>query len=130
MRVAISVITPERDAVLDTRFGRAKAFVVMDTETNEWQGYANPAVGATGGAGVEAAEFIVEKDAEAAISGAFGPNAYDVLSAANIGMYQAETGTATELVQKLKDGALEPVKSYSVRGGRRGGGGRRRGRGR
>jgi predicted Fe-Mo cluster-binding NifX family protein len=129
MKVAISVVTPERDAILDTRFGRAEAFVVVETETDKWQGYANPAAGATGGAGVQAAEFIVERDAEAAISGAFGPNAYDVLSAANIGMYRAKTGTAAELVQKLKDGALQKVEGYSRRGGR-GGGGRRRGRGR
>lgn len=126
MKAAISVTEPRLDAALDARFGRAKAFVVVDTETDEWQGYANPAAGATGGAGVQAAEFVVERDVAAAISGAFGPNAYDVLSAANIAMYRAETGTAAELVQQLKDGALEPVKSYSARGGR--GGGRRRGR--
>jgi predicted Fe-Mo cluster-binding NifX family protein len=120
MKVAISVTVPEHDAKLDARFGRAKAFVVVDTETDEWQGYANPAADAAGGAGIQAAEFIVEKGAEAAISGAFGPKAYDVLSAAGVDMYQAATGTAAELVQKLKDGALDPVEGSSGRGRRHG----------
>lgn len=120
MKVAISVTAPEHDAKLDARFGRAKAFVVVDTETDEWQGYANPATDATGGAGIQAAEFVIEKGAEAAISGAFGPKAYDVLSAAGVDMYRAATGTAAELVQKLKEGTLESVESPSGRGGRRG----------
>ena len=46
MKVAISVTEPDRDAALDVRFGRAAAFLFIDTETGEWQCYANPAVDA------------------------------------------------------------------------------------
>ena len=126
MKVAVSVVAPERDAALDMRFGRAAAFVLVDTETDEWLGYANPAIDAAGGAGVQAAEFVVEKGAKAAISGAFGPNAHDVLSAANVKMYRATSGTAAELARQLEAGDLEVIEAPS-RGGRRGGRGRRRG---
>ena len=111
MKVAISVTKPEREAELDVRFGRAAAFLIVDTETDEWQGYINPAVNAPGGAGIQAAQFVVRQGAEAAISGAFGPKAYDALAAANVAMYRAEPGMETDLVQKLKDGELEMVVS-------------------
>jgi predicted Fe-Mo cluster-binding NifX family protein len=138
MKVAISVTAPEIDAQLDARFGRAPAFVIVDTETDKWQGYANPAANDAGGAGIRAAEFIVKQGAEAVISGAFGPNASEVLDAANVRMYRAESGTATDLVQRLKDGTLEKPDPGSGmgagmgagrgRGGRRGcGKGGRRG---
>jgi predicted Fe-Mo cluster-binding NifX family protein len=138
MKVAISVTAPELNAQLDARFGRAAAFVIVDTETDEWQGYANPAANDAGGAGIRAAEFIVKQGAEAVISGAFGPNASEVLDAANVKMHQAESGTAAELVQRLKDGTLEkPISGSGTgagmgagrgRGGRRGcGRGGRRG---
>ena len=111
MKVAISVTKPESDATLDARFGRAAAFLIVDTETDEWQGYTNPAADAPGGAGIQAAEFVARQGAEAAISGAFGPKAYAALAAANVAMYRAEPGLATDLVQKLKDGELELVES-------------------
>lgn len=111
MRVAISVTKPEHDAELDMRFGRAAAFLLIDTETGEWQGHTNPAASAPGGAGVQAAEFIVRQGAEAAISGAFGPKAFNVLAAAGVVMYRSEPSTAKESMQKLKDGELEPVET-------------------
>jgi predicted Fe-Mo cluster-binding NifX family protein len=130
MKVAISVATPELDAQLDARFGRAAAFVIVDTETDEWQGYANPAANDAGGAGIRAAEFIVKQGAEAVISGAFGPNASEVLGAANVKMHRAESGTAAELVQRLKDGTLEKAVSGSGTGAGVGAGmGAGRGRG-
>jgi predicted Fe-Mo cluster-binding NifX family protein len=120
MKVAISVTAARLDAELDPRFGRAAAFVIVDTDTSEWQGHLNPGANAPGGAGTQAASFVARQGAEAAISGAFGPNAYDVLSAANVKMYRAVSGTAAEIVQKFKDGDLDLITSAS-RGGRGGG---------
>ena len=123
MIVAVSVAAAGLDAALDPRFGRAAAFVFVNTETGECQEYANPAMGASGGAGIQAAEWLVKQGAEAVISGAFGPNAYDVLAAAGVSMYRATDGTATELIEKLKRNELDPVVGVS-----RGGRGRGRGR--
>jgi predicted Fe-Mo cluster-binding NifX family protein len=129
MKIAISVATAELDAALDPRFGRAAAFAIVDTESGDQQVVANPAVGAAGGAGIQAAEFVVKQGVEAVISGSFGPNAFDVLDAANVKMYHATSGTVSDLAWKLEDGALEQVTKTGggERGGRRGGG---RGRGR
>ncbi len=110
MKVAISVTKPKRDASLDQRFGRAAAFVTVDTTTGEYQVYPNPAVGASGGAGIQAAEFLAKKGVETVISGAFGPKAHDALRAANVEMYRAKSGTVTEIVEKFQQNDLRRVK--------------------
>ena len=46
----------------------------------------NPAASQSGGAGVAAAQFLVNQNVDVAISGRFGPNAYRALKSANIKM--------------------------------------------
>jgi predicted Fe-Mo cluster-binding NifX family protein len=124
MKVAISVSDLSPESRLDPRFGRALAFVLVDTETGERQVLANPAASTAGGAGVQAAEFVIRHGAEVVISGTFGPNAAEVLNAANVGMYRAGSGTVGELVEKCQSGELEAATESAGRRGRRG----RRGR--
>ena len=87
MKIAISISGNDLDANFDTRFGRAFAFCFVDQDSNEWQVIDNPALSASSGAGVHAAQFVAKQGAQAVISGAFGPNAFDTLAAAEIDMY-------------------------------------------
>jgi predicted Fe-Mo cluster-binding NifX family protein len=107
MKIAVSVTTPKSDASFESRFGRAAAFVIVDTNTGEQQVVANPAAQSRGGAGIRAAEFLVRQDVEAVISGAFGPNAYDVLQTSGVRLYQAQSGTVDDLVARLLQGDLD-----------------------
>lgn len=107
MKVAVSVTAPKRGAAFDPRFGRAPAFVIVDTDTGEQQAIANPAVRLGGGAGIRAAELLARQGVEAAISGAFGPKACAVLGASGIRLYQAKSGTVDELVARLLSGELD-----------------------
>ena len=59
MKIAISIMAPESNASLDPRFGRAPAFAVVDTESGQPKVLLNPAQHAAGGAGVQAAELMV-----------------------------------------------------------------------
>lgn len=109
MKLAISISGNTLESPFDPRFGRAAAFCLVDSETGAWIAHANPALSASGGAGVQAAQFIATTGAQVAISGAFGPNAYDALSAANIQMYLAPSGrehTAAEILVLFKAGKL------------------------
>lgn len=107
MKVAVSVTTPKLEASFESRFGRAAAFVIVNTSTGEQQVVANPAAEAHGGAGIRAAEFLVRQDVEAVISGAFGPKAHDVLQASGVRLYQAKSGTVNDLVARLLKGDLD-----------------------
>lgn len=109
MKIAISVTAARPGAAYESRFGRAAAFVIVDTNTGEQQAVANPAAQFGGGAGIRAAEFLVRHDVEAVISGAFGPKAYDVLHTSGVRLYQAKSGTVDDLVARLLKGDLDAV---------------------
>ncbi|MEW5869746.1 MAG: NifB/NifX family molybdenum-iron cluster-binding protein [Chloroflexota bacterium] len=108
MKLLISVTSPELDAQVDPRFGRAAHFLVVEPETLEWSAFPNPALNAAGGAGIQAAQFVTAQKCQAVVSGAFGPNAYDAFDAAGIPMYLfGSCRTAREVIERFKSGQLE-----------------------
>ena len=52
MKIAVSLIAPEPGAAFESRFGRAAAFLIVDTSTDKQQAVANPAAQLGSGAGV------------------------------------------------------------------------------
>ena len=112
MKIAISTSAASLESLVDPRFGRADRFVIFDTETQEWITYPNPGLSASGGAGVQAAQFIASHGAQVAISGDFGPNAYNTLAAAGIQTFQVPSGAAfiaRELLVRYRRGQLKRV---------------------
>jgi predicted Fe-Mo cluster-binding NifX family protein len=112
MNIVITTISPSIDAEVDPRFGRGAYFLVVDSDTLEWQAYPNPAATASGGAGVQAAQIVAQHGAQVAISGDFGPNAYDALAAVGIQMFLAPADqalTAREMLARYQREELRPV---------------------
>jgi predicted Fe-Mo cluster-binding NifX family protein len=119
MKLAISISGNTLDSPFDARFGRAAAFCIVDAESGEWQAFDNPALSASGGAGVQATQFVAGQDAQAVVSGAFGPNAFDALAAAEIEMYLApnnEAHTAAEILAMFKAGQLTKAEAATHEG--------------
>lgn len=114
MKIAITASSPDLDTEVDPRFGRAVYFVIVDEEGGEWEAYPNPAFDSRGGAGVHAARFIAEKKAGVVVSGSFGPNAYETLTAADIEMLVFPAGevlTVREVLNLYREGRLAEVSS-------------------
>jgi predicted Fe-Mo cluster-binding NifX family protein len=110
MKIVVTATSANLDSTIDSRFGRAAYFIVVDVNTLEWQAYPNPAVDASGGAGTQAAQYIANQGAHVAISGDFGPNAYSALNAAGVAMYLLGTSqTVREAVTQFKAGQLAQV---------------------
>jgi predicted Fe-Mo cluster-binding NifX family protein len=86
MQILISSQKDELSSPVDERFGRAPWLINFDTETNEWKAYQNPGVNYSSGAGVAAAQFVIDQKAEVVISGDFGPHAAKTFQAAKIEM--------------------------------------------
>jgi len=109
MLIVISAQKPQLDSLVDPRFGRAQYFIILDTETQRWDSYPNPAVGQSGGAGVAAAQFIIDKKADVVLSGDFGPNASRALIGANIQMvmFTPEVDTVQSAVELFREGKLK-----------------------
>jgi len=110
MKLVITATTPDMEASVDPRFGRAAYFIVVDSETMRWQAHQNAGVNAAGGAGAQAAQFAAQQGAQAIISGDFGPNAYVALAAAGIQMYLlGQSKTVSEAVANFTAGKLAQV---------------------
>jgi predicted Fe-Mo cluster-binding NifX family protein len=119
MKIAISISGKTLDSPFDARFGRAAAFCIVEDESGEWQAFDNPALSAAGGAGVQAAQFVAKQGVGAVVSGAFGPNAFDTLAAAEIEMYLApgnQAHSAAEILDMFKAGQLTKAEAATHAG--------------
>ena len=118
MKVAISAQSCDIESLVDPRFGRARWFIIADTETGLWKAHDNTAnVNASGGAGVQAGSTVASEGAEAVITGNVGPNAHKVLAAANIAIYQTGNGiSVSDALAALKSGELVAVEAPTVSG--------------
>jgi predicted Fe-Mo cluster-binding NifX family protein len=94
-RVAISVLRDYEGlcASMDERFGRAKAFLVVDGKTGKTiDTIENVPADTSHGAGTAAADLLSSARVEAVVSGRFGPNALAVLRDRGIQAWVAPLG--------------------------------------
>jgi predicted Fe-Mo cluster-binding NifX family protein len=134
MKIVISSQGEVLEAATSPVFGRCPTFVFVDTETMESQALPNPAMSQGGGAGIQAAQFVVERGAQAVLTGNLGPNAFDVLEAAGVPGYLVPEGTVRQAVEAFKANRLQPmgganVAAHAGMGGMGFGAGRGMGRG-
>jgi predicted Fe-Mo cluster-binding NifX family protein len=96
------------------------------------EAFSNESIALGGGAGIQSAQFIASKGAEAVITGNCGPNAMSALSAAGVKVIIGQTGTVREAVERYKRGELgsTPAANVEAHYGMGGGGGMGRGMGR
>ncbi len=87
-------------------FGRCPTYLFIDTETMQFEAVENPAANAAGGAGIQAAQFVVEHGAQAVVTGNVGPNAFQVLQPAGVPIYLFGGGTVRQAVEAYKAGEL------------------------
>ncbi len=111
MKVIVTAETQLLDGAVDGRFGRCKYFIKADVDTLEHEAFENPGISATGGAGIQAAQFVAHKDVSAVISGNFGPKAFQALNTAGIKMYTAHARSVREAIEDYKKGRLTEVAS-------------------
>ena len=134
MRIVVASQGEDLDAPASPVFGRCPTYVFVDSETMEFDAMPNPASTLGSGAGVLAAQFVVQQGAEVVLAGNLGPNALDVLQAAGVSGYLSTEGTIRQMLEAFKTEQLRPVRGASVAAhagvgaGRRAGGSRGTGR--
>jgi predicted Fe-Mo cluster-binding NifX family protein len=99
------------DSLVDERFGRAPWLIKYDTDSLQWEAHKNPGFTQSGGAGVAAAQFVIDNNVNSVISGDFGPHAANAFRAANISMHKFIDGGST--VKKVVDN-FQSGKSVTV----------------
>ncbi|MBN2073747.1 MAG: NifB/NifX family molybdenum-iron cluster-binding protein [Actinobacteria bacterium] len=114
MKVAISSSGTDLGSNVDPRFGRCPYFIIYDTSNDNFEVVNNQGRQAMGGAGIQAAQLVIDSKADAVISGNIGPNSYHVFSSASIKVYSGVSGTIEEAINKLKKGELKETSSPDV----------------
>ena len=80
MKVVITSQGSEFSSPVAPRFGRAKNFLIVDTDTDEFSVHDNTQnLNAPQGAGIQAGRAVVEAGASALITGHVGPKAFTTL---------------------------------------------------
>ena len=128
MKICVTAVSGSLDAQIDPRFGRCPYFLIVDSETMEFEAVSNIAAGSMSGAGIQAAQTVASKGARMVLTGNVGPNAFQALSAAGIKVVTGAIGIVEEVVEKYKRGELKETSSPTVRGHSGMQGGRGRGR--
>lgn len=114
MKIVVSAQGENLDAPASPVFGRCPVYVFVDTETMEFEAVSNPAMNQAGGAGIQAAQFVVSQGVQAVLTGNLGPNAYDVLQAAGVPGYLVGSGTVRQAVEAYQAGQLQPMGGSNV----------------
>jgi len=114
MKIAVSSKGDKLDADVDQRFGRCKYFLIVDSENMDFNTISNESSMARGGAGIKAAETVVNNGAEVLITGNIGPNAYRTLSAGGVKVFTGANGSISDAIKSYKNGELEESKSSNV----------------
>ena len=127
MKIAVSSLQDGLNSQIDPRFGRCQYFIIVDPETMKFKVVSNAANTSSHGAGIQAAQIVKDQGVSAIITGNIGPNAFQALSAAEIGLITGASGTVREVVEKYKKGELKATDTPTVGGhfGMGGGRGRR-----
>jgi len=117
VKVAVTSQGSDLNSQVDPRFGRAKNFIVVDTDTDEFSAHDNTQnMNAAQGAGIQAGRTVVDLGVAAVITGNVGPKAFTTLQAGNVKVYLGASGTVKEAVEKFKAGQLQGTEKANVEG--------------
>ena len=112
MKLAIPVDENRMETTVCVSFGRTPYFMIYETETNTAEFLENPAAQAEGGAGLKAAQAVVDSGAEVLLTVRCGENAAEVLKAAEIRIYKTEGAPVQGNLDAFRKGALQELQSF------------------
>jgi predicted DNA-binding protein (UPF0251 family)/predicted Fe-Mo cluster-binding NifX family protein len=108
-KIAITSEGPNMTDRVDPRFGRAAGFVVVDLETMESRYIDNGSSQTLShGAGIQAAENIINAGASVLLTGSVGPKAFAALKGSGVKIgHNMNGGSVADAVEAFKAGKVE-----------------------
>ena len=106
MLLAIPTESKDINTAVCPSFGRAPYFLLFDTESRKTAVIDNPGASAQGGAGIKAAQALVDRKADALLTPRCGENAAEMLQAANIALYKSRDGSVASNITLFTEGKL------------------------
>ena len=107
MKIAIPVTANNIDSEVCTSFGRTEFFLIYNTNDQSNYFLDNSAAASQGGAGIKAAQILVDEHVDVLITPRCGENAASVLLEANIAIYKAAGNNLKDNISACEQGKLE-----------------------
>ena len=106
MKIAIPVDERNLEASVCVSFGRAPYFLIYDVKTKESIFIDNSAAASQGGAGIKAAQAVVDSQVGALITPRCGENAAEVFNAAKIKIYKMMNSSIKDNIAAFEEDTL------------------------
>lgn len=110
MRIAIPVEDTNISGKVCPSFGRAPYFMVYDTNGEQTEFIENTAAKSPGGAGVKAAQIVVDQNVDALLTPRCGQNSADVMKTAGIEFFQTTGDSIPNNIEAYKNNTLLELK--------------------
>ena len=106
MKIALPVDEKDIKSNVCKSFGRAPYFLIYDTESKDSKFLDNSAAYSSGGAGIKAAQTIIDQNVDALLIPRCGENAADVFQAAGIKIFKTQFDSIQENIVTFLDQKL------------------------
>jgi len=114
MKVCVTSQGDNLDSQIDPRFGRCQYFIIVDTETMQFEAVQNPNVEAMGGAGIQSGQLAASKGVKTVLTGNMGPNAFQTLQAAGVDVITGASGTVKDALERYKKDEFKSTQGPNV----------------
>ncbi len=109
MKIAIPTDEKNIDSTVCQSFGRTPYYLIYDTETDTADFIDNSAASSHGGAGIRAAQSVVDSGASAILTPRCGQNAAEVLTEAGVLIYMTDGTSIKENIAAFKENRLNQL---------------------
>lgn len=108
MKIAIGLEENSYNSQVDRRFGRANFFILIDTDTNDYEIIENEAKDEAVGAGLKVVKTLMSLGIDEIIAGEIGPKAGVLIEEFAIPTYKlGELNTVDAVIKNYKEKRLE-----------------------
>ncbi len=97
------------DSKVEDRFGRCSYFVLVDERGNHIDTLTNTSLDSPQGAGIAAAQLLINNKVDTILTGRVGPKALKPLQSAGINIFTGVSGTVDHSIALFQQGKLAEI---------------------
>ena len=112
MKIALPVEIESMDTEICPSFGRTPFFLIYETESCSSQFINNSAADSPGGAGIKAAQLIIDQGVDVLLAPRCGKNAAEVFIPAGIKIYKTVSALAADNLKAFSAGQLNALEEF------------------